>query len=131
MSELIPDYSSEAIELLKNIQDIDKYRPYLKDIFLFSTHIAGTTYIPNIKDLDPFLVEGLEVYFFREPENQYDNRAIVIKDSENNKVGYIPKYKNDIISKLMDAGKIIFGKIRSKEWKNNYLKIDIDVYFKD
>ncbi len=128
MSEIIPDYSSEALDLIKNI---DKYGPYLNGIYLFSTYITGTTYIENIKDLNSSLIEGLEVYFFRELENQYDNRAIVIKDGENNKIGYIPKYKNDIISKLMDSGKIIFGKIIKKEWKNNYLRIDFDVYFKD
>lgn len=131
MSELIPTYNNDDLTIIKNIKDIDKYRPYLREVFLFKTHIAGTSYIENIATLEPNIIEGLEVHFFREPNNQYDKNAIVIKDEKNNKIGYVPKVKNDIISKLMDAGKIIFGRVTEKEWKNKYLKIKINVFFKD
>jgi len=52
-------------------------------------------------------------------------------DLDNNKLGYIPKAKNEIISKLMDAGKVIYGVIDYKEWKGDYLNLDISVYLKE
>ena len=131
MTNLIPNNTGDDLTLIKNTKDIDKYRPYLKKIFLFSTHIAGTSYVENMASLEPSILLGSEVNFFREPQNTFDNKAIVIKNQLNDKIGYVPKVKNDIISKLMDAGKIIFGEVTKKEWNNNYLKINIDVFFKD
>jgi hypothetical protein len=44
------------------------------------------------------------------------------------KVGYVPKADNIIFSRLMDAGKLLFGRIVEKEVQGNWLKIDIKVF---
>ncbi|HBQ86290.1 MAG TPA: restriction endonuclease, partial [Syntrophomonas sp.] len=44
------------------------------------------------------------------------------------KIGYVPKVDNVIFSRLMDAGKLLFGRIASKGMQGNWLKIDIRVY---
>ena len=69
--------------------------------------------------------------FFREPDNPYDKRAIVIKNADGVKIGYIPRADNKIFARLMDAGKLLFGKIASKEMQGIWLKIDVAVFLKD
>ena len=47
------------------------------------------------------------------------------------KVGYIPKEKNQVIARLMDAGKAFYATIQAKEWEGNWLRLDVRVYMKD
>ena len=54
-------------------------KPFEKDIFLFDTYVAGTTHIEGIEELEPHLNNDDRLEFFREPDNRYDNQAIVIK----------------------------------------------------
>ncbi|NLK70835.1 MAG: restriction endonuclease [Clostridiales bacterium] len=103
-------------------------KPFEKDIFLFDTYVAGTTYIDGIEELEPHLNNGERLEFFREPDNQYDMQAIVIKTVDGVKIGYIPRHDNVIFARLMDAGKLLFGKITSKEKKGSWVKINIKVY---
>ena len=44
------------------------------------------------------------------------------------KIGYIPQKDNIIFARLMDAGKLLFGKITEKEKKGNWLRIKIQVF---
>lgn len=131
MNDIQPFNGGNIIDIIHQPNGLDNVKPFQKDIYLFSTHIAGTSHIENILELEPQIVENLKVNFFREPNNKYDSKAIVIKDSNKNKLGYVPRDKNEIISRLMDSGKIIFGKVVKKELKGNYLDIKIDVFFKD
>lgn len=110
---------------------MDIGKPFSQEIFLIEVHIAGTTHIDNIDLLGHKLVSGVEVQFFREPNNKYDSRAIVVKDKEGNKLGYIPRDKNEILSRLMDAGKLLYGKVKSKEKVGEWVKIEMEVYLKD
>jgi len=103
-------------------------QPFEKDIFLFDSHIAGTTFIEGIEELEPHLNIGDKLDFFREPNNKYDKKAIVIKNKDGVKIGYVPREDNVIFSRLMDAGKLLFGKITEKELKGNWLKINIKIY---
>jgi len=103
-------------------------KPFERDIYLFDTHVAGTTFVEGIDELEPYLNEDDRLDFFREPENSYDPKAIVIKNADGVKIGYVPKADNAIFSRLMDAGKVIFGRIISKDRQGKWLKIDIKVY---
>jgi len=103
-------------------------KPFERDIFLFDTHVAGTSYIEGMEELEPLLKIDDKLDFFREPENQHDKRAIVIKNTDGVKIGYVPKADNAIFSRLMDAGKLLFGRITSKDMRGDWLKIDIKIY---
>ena len=129
MKELITPKDTNLVHLLHGKgSDISLPMPFEKDIFLFATYVAGTNYIEGIDELAPHLSIGDKLAFFREPENTYDKRAIVIKNSDGVKLGYVPKKDNIIFSRLMDAGKLLFGKIDAKEWQGNWLKLDIKIY---
>lgn len=49
------------------------------------------------------LYEGLALQLTREPENQYDTRAVRV-DFNGQKLGYIPRLDNYAISQLLDRG---------------------------
>ena len=103
-------------------------KPFEKDIFLFDTYIAGTTHIEGIEELEPNLNIDDKLDFFREPDNRYDKEAIMIKTVNGVKIGYVPKHDNVIFARLMDAGKLLFGRISYKEKNGNWVKIRIKVY---
>ncbi|MCI5727714.1 MAG: HIRAN domain-containing protein [Clostridium sp.] len=103
-------------------------KPFEKDIFLFDTYVAGTTHIEGIEELEQYLNVEDKLDFFREPDNKYDEQAIMIKTVNGVKIGYVPKKDNVIFARLMDAGKLLFGRISAKEKKGNWIKINIKVY---
>lgn len=103
-------------------------KPFEKDIFLFDTYVAGTTHIEGIEELEQYLNIEDKLDFFREPDNKYDEQAIMIKTVNGVKIGYVPRQDNVIFARLMDAGKLLFGRISAKEKKGNWIKISIKVY---
>ena len=103
-------------------------KPFERDIFLFDTFVAGTTHIKDIGELASHLDIDDRLDFFREPDNKYDPKAIVIKNSDGIKIGYVPREDNAVFSRLMDAGKLLFGKITAKETKGKWIRIKIAIY---
>ncbi|MDD6539928.1 MAG: HIRAN domain-containing protein [Firmicutes bacterium] len=132
MGNLIKPESGGLVSLLHSTNgEIVIPKPFEQEIFLFSTYVAGTTHVENIDALEQDLDKGVRLDFFREPNNKYDSRAIVIKTQGGDKIGYVPKQDNVIFARLMDAGKLLFGKIESKEKKGSWLKINIKVYLQE
>ncbi len=101
--------------------------PFERDIFLFETYVAGTTHIEGMEELEPFLKIGDKLNFYREPDNAFDPKAILIETENGVKIGYVPKADNVIFSRLMDAGKLLFGVITSKETRGGWVKINISI----
>ncbi|MGI6349676.1 MAG: HIRAN domain-containing protein [Eubacteriales bacterium] len=129
MSDIIKKEDTEIIGLLHGKGgEMELFKPFEKDIYLFDTYIAGTSYVEGIMELKDHIHIDEKVSFFREPDNLHDSHAIVIKNSDGIKLGYVPRKDNEVFSRLMDAGKLLFGKITAKEVKNKWLKLDIKVY---
>lgn len=104
--------------------------PYIQEIFLLECHIAGTSYL-DLDEVEPELNVGAPLLFRREPGNIHDHLAVAIYDQKERKLGYLPRAKNEVPARLMDAGKLLFGKIEAKEWMENWLKVTMRVYMKD
>lgn len=129
MSDMIKSTESGLVGLLHgNNSGLSIPIPFERDIYLFDSHVAGTTFISGIKELEPHLNINDRLDFFRESDNEYDPKAIVIKTVNGVKIGYVPKDDNLIFSRLMDAGKLLFGRITNKETKGNWVKIDIKIF---
>lgn len=109
----------------------DLPQPYAQEIFLTNVHIAGTMHVQNIRELEPDLQVGETLLMLREPENRFDELAICVCDQKGNALGYIPRNANEIIARLMDAGKHIFCRLDSKEYVGSWLKLMISVYLDD
>ena len=129
MSNLVKSDNGSLVGLFHNQNgELVFPKPFEKDIFLFDTYIAGTTHIEGIEELEPLLNIEDKLDFFREPDNHYDKEAIMIKTTSGTKIGYVPRQDNVIFARLMDAGKLLFGRISSKEKKGKWVKIYIKVY---
>lgn len=129
MGDLVRNESNGLIGLMHGKDGgLSIPKPFERDIFLFDTYVAGTTHIEGIEELEPHLNIDDRLEFFREPDNQYDKQAIVIKTADGVKIGYVPQNDNVIFARLMDAGKLLFGKITAKEKKGSWVKLGIKVY---
>lgn len=105
-------------------------KPFIKEIFLLHCNVAGTSFL-ELEDIEETLLINDILILKREPNNQYDKLAVLILDQNGNKLGYIPKEKNEVLARLMDAGKLIFVKLEAKEWQGSWLKLTIRVYMRD
>ena len=88
-------------------------------------------YIDNIHELLKEMNEGTKLQFFREPGNKYDNMAIVVKNHNKEKLGYVPREKNPILARLMDAGKMIFGTVKKINNDANFVNVEMEIYMED
>ena len=89
--------------------------------------IAGT-FACNPEKIEKNLKFNDFLIFRREPNNKYDKMAISVYDKTVNKLGYIPKEINEKPAELMDRGLLIFGKLKSKMWDYNNLKLEVEIY---
>ena len=109
-----------------NLSDVIK--PLVKEIHLFDTFIAGTSYI------EKELLERLKVddkLTLQLENNKYDAKAILVLNGGKQKIGYIPEEDNIIFSRLMDAGKLLTAKIESINIKGDWYKVRIKIYLMD
>ena len=129
MGELTVKKDSELVELLHKQNELgDLGKPFERDIMLFDTVVAGTRYIPEIKQILSDVKLGDRLEFVREPENSFDDKAIMVQTVDGEKIGYVPREDNIVFSRLMDAGKLLFGKITSMESRKNWTRIDMEIY---
>ena len=104
--------------------------PFVQEIFLLECHVAGTMF-RRLSPIESRLEPGRMLTFRREPDNEYDSLAIEIFDEDANSLGYVPRKKNEVLARLMDAGKLIFGKIESVNKYDDWLKIEVRIYMRD
>jgi hypothetical protein len=131
MSQAIVKIDPKYLEIVRT--SLDKTgmpKPFVQEVELLDCNIAGTTFL-NLKDIEPKLKKHQLLVLKREPKNNYDNKAILILTEDGQKLGYVPQEKNEILSKLMDAGKLLFGRLDEKNWFGRWLKLDIQVYLRD
>ena len=93
-------------------------------------HVAGTSH-SSVHAFEADLSPGDRLRLQREPDNPHDSLAVLIFDERGNKLGYIPRAKNEVLARLMDAGKLLFARIEAKEWLGEWLKISARVYLRD
>ncbi len=105
-------------------------KPLQNEILLFDSYIAGTT---HIKDESVFneLGVGDKLILQREPDNRFDENAILVLDGKSRKLGYIPEKDNIVFARLMDAGKYLTAKVELMENKGSFRKISINIYLVD
>ena len=105
-------------------------KPLTKEILLFDSYIAGTTHIKDESVFDEIKV-GDKLILQREPDNRFDENAILILDGKSRKLGYIPEKDNIVFARLMDAGKYLTAKIEDITFKGSFRQIDINIYLVD
>ena len=104
-------------------------KPLSREIYLFDTYVAGTTHLTDPSVLDDVFVG--EKLFLQREDNKYDEKAILVLDENKKKLGYIPERDNVVFARLMDAGKLLCGRIKSVEPKGTFRLINIEIYLID
>ncbi len=69
------------------------------------TNVAGIQYYSGLFLVNAGIIrEGQRLLLRREPDNPYDEKAIEVFTEGGEKVGYIPRDRNEVISSIMDQG---------------------------
>lgn len=105
-------------------------KPLTKEIFLFDTFAAGTSYLDDKSVLDELQIG--DTVIIRREDNKYDERACLLLAPNGKKLGYIPQADNIIFSRLLDAGKLLSAKITKIEQVDDYYtRVNIAIYLID
>ena len=111
--------------------DVEVPKPFAREIFLFSTYIAGVMYVDNFYEAIADVEIGDKLTLVREPDNPNDGLAIRVQSERGDKLGYVPQRHNAVFSRLMDAGKRIFAKVSEYGEQNGWVRVGIDLYLMD
>ncbi len=105
--------------------------PFVREILLLESRVVGTGFVKDIVKKTQSIVPGDILPLRREPQNHYDARAIQVLNGKEERIGYVPRVDNTVLSRLMDAGKLLYAKVKSVDGGYNWLRIDIDIYMRD
>lgn len=110
-------------------------QPFSRNIFLMRTAAAGCHHVDGIRQYLTDLSVGKKLTLLREPDNPFDELAILIMDGER-KLGYIPRRKNEVLARLMDAGKYLYAVTEEKlenfdSERFYYAALTVSVYMQD
>ena len=104
--------------------------PFKNEIFLLEIVVAGTSFCNDLKSVEEQIVPEKVLTLKREPANEHDEQAIAIY-CDKVRVGYVPAELNLVCARLMDAGKLFFCRVVSKEWRKDWLRIKANIYMLD
>lgn len=106
---------------------VNAMSPFTREIFLLNIVVAGTTFCKEMDEIYPSLLPDTKLKMVRHPKNEYDELAIGVYYNDV-RIGWIPREMNEVISRLMDAGKAFFCRITDVSKKGTWTKIDAKVY---
>ena len=131
MSQAIVKIDPKYLEFVRTSLDKEGLpKPFVREVALLNCNIAGTTFL-DLNEIEPELKKHQLLMLKREPKNKDDDKAILILTEDGQKLGYVPKKKNEVLSNLMDAGKLLFGRLNEKTWVDMWLKLDVQVFLRD
>ena len=129
MANELTKKEESMISVVESHEIGDIIKPFIKEIHLFDSYIAGTTHLDDSSVLDEIKVG--DMLTLRREDNKFDSNAILILLGER-KVGYVPEKDNIIFARLMDAGKLLKAKITDIKNKGDFFKqISIGIYLID
>ena len=131
MSQAIVKIDPKYLEFVRSSLDEEGLpKPFVREVELLNCNIAGTTFL-DLDEVEPELEKHQLLMLKREPKNKKDDKAILILTEDGQKLGYVPWKKNEVVSNLMDAGKLLFGRLNKKTWVDTWLKLDVQVFLRD
>ena len=130
--DLIAAGSGGILDLLHHTnENVNIPEPFAREIFLCKSCVCGTGEIEGLEDFDPFLHIGDRVSLFREPGSPEKSRMVRIENEDGVKLGYIDPRYAEIFSNLMDAGKLLSGRITFKVLEDGWMRCVIAVTMQD
>nr|MBQ4458700.1 HIRAN domain-containing protein [Clostridia bacterium] len=121
--------NTNQIALMDNKELSDIIKPLSKEIHLFDSFVSGTLKIKDqeiLKNIKP----GDKLILQRE-ESVFDSNTINIFTEDKVKIGYVPEKDNVIFARLMDAGKLLIGRVNSVSFKSSIPVISVGIFMID
>lgn len=103
--------------------------PFGREIALLECCVAGTSHV-DLEGVAEELAVGQRLALRREPGNEHDPLAVLVLDTAGRKLGYLPRARNEVVSRLLDAGKRVEARLDAMDWSGedeSWLKLDITV----
>lgn len=119
--------SPELLAMVGSQANANTLLPFSREIFLLDIVVAGTSFCEEIDNIEPKLIPETVLKMRRDPKNEYDEQAIAIY-FESVRIGWVPQEMNEIISRLMDAGKAFFCRVTSAYRKGTWLRIKAKIF---
>lgn len=90
--------------------DADTFQQKARQFLVLKTGIAGIQFHVDLtskegKALLESLTPGTELMLYRDADNEHDQWAILVYTKDDKELGYITRFKNETIARLMDYGK--------------------------
>ena len=122
--------SENAVSLAEQFKSEDLIKPLQKEIFLFDTFVAGTMHIED-ESIIKELKSGEKLSLRMEPKNRFDENAVRVDDENGRKLVYVPEKDNYVFARLMDAGKMLIGRVTDIKAKTGYTQVSMAIYLID
>lgn len=129
MANELTEKEQGLVSLVQGTELGDIIKPLIKEIHLFDSYVAGTTYLDDKTVLDVIKVD--DSLTLRREDNKYDDKAILVLYSDGRKLGYVPRKDNIVFARLMDAGKLLKAKITHIEKSGSFTEISVGIYLVD
>ncbi|NLJ41506.1 MAG: hypothetical protein GX352_07860, partial [Clostridiales bacterium] len=82
------------------------------DVKLMDSEIAGVFY-RDMTVVEGEVEKGDILYLIREPDNQYDEKAVMVTAEDGYLLGYIPREDNPALSAMLDSGERLYALLGS------------------
>ncbi len=128
-NELMEQKTGELVSTINQQGLGEILKPLIREIHLFDSYVAGTTYLKDKSVLDEIKIDD-KLSLLRE-DNKFDKNAILLITENKKKLGYVPEKDNQIFARLMDAGKLLAAKIKKIEKRGTFTQISIGIYLVD
>jgi hypothetical protein len=97
------------------------------ELQLLESPVNGTRFHRAVEAL-AYLKVGDPLELRREASNAHDWRAVEVITQRGDKLGYIPRGQNQVISSLMDAGESLIGRVVEVDHESEYPVIFLRVH---
>ena len=106
-------------------------KPLTKETQIFDCFVSET--YDTKKSVISKLKIGDEISTKKDENNLFDDYAVALFNANGDKIGYIPENYSSIVNKLINAGKVIKGKIVDidKDVEDNIPIVKMDVFLVD
>lgn len=99
--------------------DREAFQRKSRMLLVLQTGVAGFTHnvdleTPEGKALLESLTPGTELLLLRDTDNIHDKWAISVFTMDKRRLGYISRFKNETVSRLMDLGKVFHAYVDEK-----------------
>ena len=129
MDNELTETKQAEVALIRDTDLGEVLKPLIREIHLFDSYVAGTSYLPDDSVLTA-IQEG-ELLSLEREDNKFDSNAILVLTGDRRKLGYVPEKDNIVFARLMDAGKCLKARITSVKKRGSFTQIGIGIYLVD